>query len=70
MATIRRVIVTCDKNDCGRPAPHRNPFFVNGRQRQLDLCDQHQSQMLRAVEPWVSAAYVTPAPKRTRSKRK
>lgn len=63
MATISRVVKTCDKGRddkrCGKNAPFHHAFVLeSGRVYGLDLCDQHEQQMLRAFEPWFASTYI------------
>lgn len=66
MSQIVRTFNVCDKDGCEQDAPHRHSFSFGGKERVLDLCEQHQAQAVAVVRPWLDAAIVIKPARRKR----
>lgn len=49
----------CSKGRCNQPPLFHHSFVLeSGAVHAIDLCTQHEQQMLRTFEPWFSLTYV------------
>lgn len=53
MSRVKRTVLVCDEGQHEVPALHTVLLTVDGRVRELDLCDEH-------VEPWLTLLHDGP----------
>lgn len=66
MATQTRVLVLDDLDGTEGASTYRFAWGDTGYE--IDLTDAHRDEMLRALEPYITAARKTSAPRRARSR--